>query len=375
MLFDISPFRIPLPDGVQVFASGANQLPEIYGFNRLGIPIGVSVNHLSEAAITALIDLRHPVMIDSGAFSEVGWTGAVLETVAPISDQEWRRRLDIYLQLAFALGEKATLVAPDRVGDQQETLSRLARYRVELEAIAEFGSKLLLPLQVGALSHIGFFEAARLAAGVALTPAMPMRKAATSVADLLSFVIEFKPPHMHLLGMGINNRSASKLIQAIKHFSPGTSISMDSNRLRAVVGDTRPLTRLEAELRAAETEKVYGNVDSPVLALNGETLDYTDWIASPSLWSTHQQLMNIAEAVGLTVIERKAFAYDPNNFLQSPFRESGALAWIEHPLMSLELDRAWEEYVEARIRLGVRTAAIVSVFADSRISGQTHRGQ
>jgi hypothetical protein len=36
MLFDISPFRTPLPDGVQVFASGANQLAEINGFSQLG---------------------------------------------------------------------------------------------------------------------------------------------------------------------------------------------------------------------------------------------------------------------------------------------------------------------------------------------------
>jgi hypothetical protein len=43
--------------------------------------------------------------------------------------------------------------------------------------------------------------------------------------------------------------------------------------------------------------------------------------------------------------------------------------------MSLELDQAWEQYVESRIRSGVRTAAIVSIFADSQISGQIRRGQ
>ena len=51
MLFNLSDFRTPLPVGVQVFASGANRQCEIRGFARLGIPVGVSVNHLQQGAI------------------------------------------------------------------------------------------------------------------------------------------------------------------------------------------------------------------------------------------------------------------------------------------------------------------------------------
>ena len=36
MLFDVSSFRAFLPEGLTVFASGANQLCEIRGFARLG---------------------------------------------------------------------------------------------------------------------------------------------------------------------------------------------------------------------------------------------------------------------------------------------------------------------------------------------------
>ncbi|MDA4133287.1 MAG: hypothetical protein OK454_09225, partial [Thaumarchaeota archaeon] len=61
MLFDLSNYRKRLPEGVLVFASGANQEPEIRGFARLGIPVGVSVNHLNPAAIAALIEINHPV--------------------------------------------------------------------------------------------------------------------------------------------------------------------------------------------------------------------------------------------------------------------------------------------------------------------------
>ncbi|MGD0446917.1 MAG: hypothetical protein ABSA39_23520 [Edaphobacter sp.] len=221
------------------------------------------------------------------------------------------------------------------------------------------------------MSHVEFFEAAQLAAGVPLTPAMPMRKATTSIEDLLRFIDALKPRHVHLLGMGINNRRAEKLIEAVRYFSSGTTISMDSNMLRAVAGRNRPLTRLEAELRTSETTALFGAVDSQVLALNAESVDYTDLIASPSLWIAEEQLSAIASATGMTERERSGFAADPDCFLQSPIPATDAPTWMEYPLVILELDRVWEQYVERRIRSGTRSAAIVGVFADSRISGQT----
>jgi hypothetical protein len=373
MLFDVSAFCAPLPTGVQVFASGANRVAEIRGFAKLGIPIGVAVNHLGESAITELIELQRPVMIDSGAFSEVVFTAEGARIVSPITDDEWRRRLALYLRIASSLREKAMLVAPDQVGNQQATLRRLTRYRAELAEISETGAILLLPLQVGESSHADFFEAAKLAAGTSLTPAMPMRKAVTTAEALLKFVREVKPPHVHLLGIGIENRRADVLIRTIQHFSPDTTISMDSNRLRAKAGVARPLTTTEAELRLAETERVYGAVESPVLVLTGDGLDYTELIAYPSLWCPHQQLRDVADAVGLSATDTEVLVSDPDGFLQSALTDSWDLMWIEHPVMSLELDRMWERFVDETVRSGVRTAAIVSVFGDSRISATANK--
>jgi hypothetical protein len=71
MLFDLSLFRSPLPENVMVFASESNCVSEIRDFARVGIPVGVAVNELSSTAIATLIYLNKPVLIDSGAFSEV----------------------------------------------------------------------------------------------------------------------------------------------------------------------------------------------------------------------------------------------------------------------------------------------------------------
>lgn len=161
-----------------------------------------------------------------------------------------------------------------------------------MEAIAGTGATFLLPLQVGEMSHAEFLAEAEYRAHIRLAPAMPMRKAATTASALIDFVTTVKPCHIHLLGMGIDHPRAAKLLRLIRRFGPDTTISMDSNRIRAVAGRSRSLTRVESELRADRTEYVYGEVDSAVLSLTGEMLDYTDLVASPSLWCACRRTAN-----------------------------------------------------------------------------------
>jgi hypothetical protein len=315
MLFDLSLFRSPLPENVMVFASGSNRVSEIRGFARVGIPVGVAVNELSSTAITTLIYLNKPVLIDSGAFSEVSFASGEMRVMEPISHAEWLRRLSIYQRLADALGNKAMIVAPDQVANQEETLLRLRRYRGQLAQIAKAGAALILPLQVGNLSHAAFYRAALEAAGVPLIPAAPMKKAPTSYEALLDFIREVRPSQLHMLGIGIENRRAGKLIRAIRFYAPSLSLTLDSNRLRATIGTGRPLTVSETELRNADIESLYGEIDSPVLAATGEKVDYTDSIAFPSQWATAEALRQITEEVGLLGTDVGNFVSNPDEFL------------------------------------------------------------
>lgn len=111
----------------------------------------------------------------------------------------------------------------------------------------------------------------------------------------------------------------------------------------------------------------------PVLTLNRQSLDYTDLIAWPSWWATSAQLEEIATGLNLRAAARESFLESPDDFLQSPCPGFDELAWIEHPVMSLLLDKAWEQVVELRVRSGVQSAAIASVFRDSRIRSQLKR--
>ena len=365
-LFEVAPFRARLPRHVTAFASGANQHTEMRGFARLKIPVGVSASLLSKKGIQSLIDLNQPVMVDSGAFSEVTFdrsTGAPT-VVSAITDREWRRRLSIYLELAQAIGPKALFVAPDRVGDQEETLRRFAIYQHELALIDATGARIIIPLQVGRLSHEGFYREAISVAGVPLIPAMPLKKAVTPPSDLVDFVLSVRPPRLHLLGMGAENRNARKILRLIEHYSPETEITMDSNRLRAVTGKGRRMTILESELRDEPASYLYSEVESHVLRSMGIRLDYTDSIATPSYWATEEQLSRMADSLGFNQQQRNAFLAAPDEMLQSPF-DGNDMAMIELPDVSHALDCMWNEFVLEQVRRSVRSAAIVQTFADS----------
>jgi hypothetical protein len=197
-----------------------------------------------------------------------------------------------------------------------------------------------------------------------------MRKAATSISELLNFVEQSSPRQIHMLGAGIDNRRAAKIVRFLLSRFPGLRITMDSNRLRAVIGKTRPLTLCEAQLRGEEVSGLYGSVESTVLTRSGCALDYTDLIAAPSHWARTDELMEVARHAGLGPYEAASFLADPDGFLKSQVTGNDEMIWIEHPFVAAALDAAWERFVAHTVRSSARTVAITEVFAGSRIANQ-----
>lgn len=227
----------PAGEPAVVYASGSNHAGEIRGFASLGMGVGVAADQVNADAVKALLEVDVPVFVDSGAFGEVGPNLAV---VAPINHAEWMRRLNLYARLARKLGPRLTVVAPDQVGNQGETLRRLRRYAPQMQAIATTGAKILLPLQGGELPMAEFERRARTVLGAPAVPAIPMKKGATSPEALADYVRETLPPELHLLGLGVTGRAAKSILGLIAELSPATKITMDSNRIRAVVGTDKP---------------------------------------------------------------------------------------------------------------------------------------
>lgn len=263
-------FEMPeLPvEPVSFFASGTNRTGEIRGMASVGQDVGVVAHEIvgrspAEKELHALAGTDINVFVDSGAFSEVKFTAAGPVTVDPITPARWEEIFALYDRLAETLGPQAFLVAPDKIGDQDETLRRLETYRGRLAALAAKGARILVPVQKGALTQTQFAtKVAELLAGIAWQPALPCKKSATTPAECAAFVRDFCAPgrHVHLLGLGPTNRNAPEYLAAF--VGTGVTVSLDACWITANVGcendgsngkSKRPARRYTIAQRIAKT--------------------------------------------------------------------------------------------------------------------------
>jgi hypothetical protein len=237
------------------FASGC-QTGEVTGFAEIGHDVGVVAGRINAQVERELLSLEGSdvqVFVDSGAFSEVKWNGAGFDVVKPITDADWQKILATYKRLAQTLGDQLHVVAPDQVGSQDVTLCRLASYAADLRELDELGARVLVPVQKGEMTQADFYRAACELVGIQMMPALPCKKAATSVAEARLFAEVIQPASIHLLGLGVKNRKAAAYLSAIEAASPDAMIQMDSCIIAAASGKTggpgkgpRRLTRAAA---------------------------------------------------------------------------------------------------------------------------------
>ena len=244
------------------FCSGASAPADLRGLARIRRPLGVSIPELSGPALEYLLTLGEivEVFVDSGAFSEVDEETHV---VAPISDIDWIEHVAVMHRIAAALGVGAVIVAPDRVGDQQETLRRLALFEDVLRAIMALGARLVVPIQRGGMSPTLFHDAAACLVGGPFVCGIPGNKAAMPPGELEDFLRARRPAAVHLLGVGPKSDRFRALVDVLRRFVPDAEVSCDSNGLAALVGKSngrggkpRALTAWQATTGERETAVV-----------------------------------------------------------------------------------------------------------------------
>lgn len=258
-----------MPDAtVNYFNSGSNNPGEIRGLLKAAQNVGVAANHVSkqgEAELAGLAGFTTKVFVDSGAFSEVKFPKDSAPVVKKlISDNEWEKRLGLYLRLSQALRNQLFVVAPDMIGNQKVTLERLTRYADHMRAVRANFSNVIVPVQKGEMGMAEFFRAEQAILGFSVIAGIPMKKDATKLEELVAFVAEVQPRAIHLLGLGVYNRSFEKVIEAVRAASPATLVYFDSARIPALVGwgedgvTPRKLTRARDEVRAeGHTDDTY----------------------------------------------------------------------------------------------------------------------
>ena len=236
--------------GPLYFASGSSRAADIRGFSAIGHAIGVAAQEVSPASEAELVRLAGTglqVFVDSGAFSEVAFSDKGVTVVKPITHADWQKRLALYLRLATVLGEQVYLVAPDRIGDQEETLRRLTRYAPELRVLRWLGARILVPIQKGTKTQAAFVRDVIAALGFDdFVHAIPAKKRATTLDEMRAYVREVRPRAIHFLGLGIRNTSAPAVLALCNELIPDAAVSCDSNMIAANVGRGRGLRPLSA---------------------------------------------------------------------------------------------------------------------------------
>jgi hypothetical protein len=358
-----------IPNGIVNYTSGTNRVCDLRGALAAGAPVGVDISRLSEAATKELLASHVPIFLDSGAFSEVSTRCGQVGIVRPITDDQWNRRLDKYLWITQQLGRKrkqlvacarVTVVAPDCVGNQELTLQRLAKFRDRVRQIHFAGADVVVPMQVGRLDVLEFYKKAHFILGFEIVAGMPMNKAATTANAIQELLQDMKPKRIHLLGMGTSNRKAGPILRFLRRLSPSTLISMDSNRIRAAVGENRPITQAEKQHCADAIPSWTGELD---LNKWGEGVyDFTELLFQPSLWLIGTKLLEFANSLAwLTKKQKREFLRGPDEFVNS---EEHSNDWLYQSLTA-----AYFRCVSRAAKRSARTRAVMEVLQESSVEG------
>lgn len=295
------------------FASGVNDAGEARGLAASGRHFGITLSDMRRGLLEELELHTHgllEVFVDTGAFSEVAFTESGVVVRRPISDREWRTRLELAARIGRTFGRRALIVAPDRVGCQATTLERLARYAPHVAAIAATGARIIVPVQKGATKMSAFYAAACEALGLREAPVagVPMKKDATSLEDLAELVasLPWFGARVHLLGLGPKSKHGrfAKAVAVIRRLRPNAEITSDSTQaVRGEVGRTngrkgtaRRLTVAQDRARARGLKGSAVKADA-LLAVGLEERDLELEAANAAGWYDVELFDSLEEAV------------------------------------------------------------------------------
>jgi hypothetical protein len=147
-------------------------------------------------------------MISTLALSLVAGAGLAIHSFLSLTRVDLGVRTDhvlmFYLPIPDMRSKDPALIS----AHYRQLLTSISAVPGVMSVSAQTGTPLddLIPMQNGELSPADFYRRAVQTSGLALVPAMPMKKAATDFDGVLAFAREIRPRRIHLLGMGYETR-------------------------------------------------------------------------------------------------------------------------------------------------------------------------
>lgn len=384
------------------FVSGVKNLKGVELMLAMSRPFGVTLGECKKTCMDFVTGAYKgfyrnlslpPLFIDTGAFGEAKEGGK------PITHRDWVHKLDTVYQLASRAGPNATLlyaVAPDKVGDQAQTLARLRHYRPKVKQIQNTGAHVIVGLQPGALSLSQMHDEVDQILGGDWLPGIPMTNLSGMTQQIFEdYIREKKPARIHLLGAGPRNqRLMTWGYKALRELSPRTRVQMDTSpfgytAVRAAIKQNRGqiLQGMAQSRRHGYTIKAPWRadpVDAWLHSLRPERFpatevyarsvwmlqDYTDLIGRVSDYTTPEERRQIGEDVGLDPLDTLLFTLRPEWFLSeyAPDGEEGR--WGEDRVLEQAIERAYDAHMARKQAPYARFLALETLLSDPEFSLQ-----
>lgn len=224
------------------FRSGMSRLADFRGAEAARVPVGVVAGEvrLMQQYFGIPRYLRHggACFIDSGAFAER--TSGM--------EPNFDKVMSVYENVAISLEDEDAsrlyVVAPDKVGDQDESLRRLARYRDRVVELIAMGVQMIVPIQSGRVPVAEMLDQVKGILGVEdFIVGIPANKDAMSIAECGTL----NHHAFHILGRVQSNEEQIERIAALEEANPLATITADANWLRSRLGKVCQRVEIERE--------------------------------------------------------------------------------------------------------------------------------
>jgi len=278
-----------------MYVSGMSNKSDFAGAAAAGVPIGIQVKEASSTVIAQMAEYNGRggrLFVDSGAFTafrkgeriNFDWVLDKYESMASVMSSPW--------DIAF--------VAPDVIGNMDETARLQRQYMGRLLDLAALGVEMMVPFQKGwpVAAYAEHEKAMRKYLGP-FTVAFACNESAWAPRDIADVVAVIRPGRVHLLGAG--KKMVLRYCRAIREVSRDTVVSADANRVRAFIGTGRYLTdsvNLAAKEAGDDTERFFARTYDETELLH-------DLYNTPGYLEPDEAVM-LAKRIGITDREELA---------------------------------------------------------------------
>jgi hypothetical protein len=388
--------QAPVPN-VEFFGSGASAAWDFLGYRTARQPVGVTATELRPRAISLIANYLNGtdcvgsstgrVFCDSGSFGQFqAWRAGegarerLARGAARDGDEKAARVLTaeldfegrvfpVYEALIDAINpgrhSGLLLVAPDVIGNPQRSIELQRKHVDRLRRWISLGAEVMFPIQDGVLeSAVSTYQAIDAMVGSdRFVVGVPSNKCPWSRDQIMQFARYVRPRRIHLLGLG-DQATLGARAGDLRAVSPETTLSADSCKILAAVGEGRRLTVTSREWDQSIVEWCATTTgdENPLVDLSA----FTSAVMEEPGFVSPIQAGRLAAAIGLDTEWQERFAASAADGLSEVIAQADPdEEWIHAPLCMAIKAQLYGPWAKDRLAGVGRAWALMAVAAEN----------